>query len=176
MNETPNVTIGRTGEAMGSAPVSVMDVATGNERNELQQAVTLGDFLPKSRKTKAPVLVINKNNSYYHMPIDKAQEAVRDGRLEIVNVGDPDYVEGTKKALGRPDGFNAGQAIQTFGHSVHAEDIGKLDSDKVIRQAEEAAKKFKADKANGLVSVKELPPDLTTFEGKKKRGRPKLRI
>lgn len=140
--------------------------------NEHGQELDANHRVIDNKANRRPTLIQNDFNQYKFVPREVAEEMVKAHKAVIIEVHDgEEYVKGTKLALGVWQGFKPGEMIQMNGKAVPVEDIGKLDTKSIIQKAEEAVKQFSADKEAGIVPVKELPPSLATFAGKKRANR-----
>lgn len=117
---------------------------------------------------KTPTLIQNDTNQYVIVPRYLAEERVKLNKAVILTPAHgKEYLDGMKLALGIHDGANVGDFVQKNGKFVHAADLGKIDVAGILKGAEEAVKKYEADKKTGLVHATEMPPELDTFQGKK---------
>ena len=135
----------------------------------LKPELAYKDGEPVKPKSKKAVLIQNKANSYKFVSEELAQYMVKDHEAIEVLPSDPDYIDGTRKALGFFEGFTAGDTIQMGGKFVKPEAIGKLDIESIIKQAEKDVKDFGDGKA--VIPVKKMPASLDTFDGKKRDRR-----
>ena len=135
----------------------------GEEAQELQRSGKCRILDPYE-----PVLIQNDHNSYTFVRAERAEDMCREKKAVIMQPNDPDFVRGTKLAMGvDPDGqFAKGQMIQRFGKPVGIEDIGYFDVDQTIKAAEELAATLKADEKTGLVT--ENLPAADSFLGKER--------
>lgn len=127
--------------------------------------------LPVHRRQKKPVLCQNRGGSYRFVPEDLAKEGISEGKLIEMTPDMPDFIKGVKLAIGIWDGFKPGEVVQMFGEAVHAEDLGKFDADKIIKAAEKTVEEWSKGKRDGIITAKELPPGLETFDGKARAQR-----
>ena len=135
----------------------------------LRPELAYKDGEPVKAKSKKAVLIQNKANSYKFVPEELAEDMVKAHEAVEVLPSDPDYLEGTKKALGFWEGFAAGETIQMGGKIVRPEAIGKLDVDAIIKAAEKEVKDYGEGKL--VIPVKKLPASMETFAGKKHNRR-----
>lgn len=103
---------------------------------------------------------------YVFVPEDLAADMVKSHKAVYVTPRSPDYVEGVKLALGRPDGFKIGESIQIGGKAFRAEDVGMFDTAGALKAAKEAAEAIinAGDEAVEQAIIK----DPASFAGKHK--------
>lgn len=122
---------------------------------------------------KTPTLVQNTVGSYKMVPKWLADELVGRHEVVLLKKTDPEYIDALKLALGVPDGFKKGEAVQMKGRAVKAEEIGAVDVAAIIRQAEaEVAALTKDDAPGVIIAAKELPAGAKGFQERlRTRGR-----
>lgn len=104
---------------------------------------------------------------YVFVAEDLAADMVKAHKAVYVTPRSPDYLEGVKLALGRPDGFKIGEAIQIGGKAFRAEDIGMFDTAGAIKAAKEAADAILNATEDAAVETAALK-DPASFAGKHK--------
>src|SRR3990167_9703058 len=122
------------------------------------------DGVKVDKQDRTPTLIQNKNGNYTFAPRHLAIQLEKKYKAVILKPSDPDYVSGTKLAVGFYDGFKPGELIQIGGKAVMPEQIGAVDTKSIIEAAEEAAKQSK--KGGGIEVVNDLPESLSNFDKK----------
>ena len=122
-----------------------------------------------TREDRTPTLIQNDTSSYKFVPKFLADELVKKGRAIILTPKHgEEYVRGTRLAFGNVEGFKKGEVIQIGGKAMRAEEIGIIDSDTAIKQAEKAVADAQGDDAVMAASLK----DPSAFGNKVERQRP----
>ena len=93
---------------------------------------------------------------------DLAAEMVKKHQAVYVTPRSPDYLAGVKLALGRPDGFKPGDAVQIGGKAFEASDIGLFDAEGAIKAAQAAIEDAQGDDPAMTAVLK----DPASFAGK----------
>ena len=135
----------------------------------LRPELAYRDGEPVKAKSKKPVLIQNKANSYKFVSEENAKQMIKDHEAVEVLPSDPDFLDGTKKALGFWENKKPHETIQMGGKFVTVEEIGKLNIDDMIKAAEKAVKDYGEGKL--IIPVNKMPAALETFAGKKHNRR-----
>lgn len=117
-------------------------------------------------------IIQNQFDQYVFCKAEDAEERERMHKAHIMQPNEPDYMRARHLALGLdPDGgFKRGEMIQRNGQACGIEDIGRFDTDRVLKAGAEFVKDMQVDDKTGLI-IENLP-DPASFAGK---NRPALR-
>jgi hypothetical protein len=134
---------------------------------KIKPELTHKDGVRVSKKSKVAVLIQNEVGSYKYVPEELANDLVKEHKAVIMKPTDPDYLKAVRLAIGVVEGFAAGECIQFGGKAMRPEEIGKLDTKRIIADAEALVKDLTDE--DGIVKVKELPESLESFSAKQRQ-------
>lgn len=132
------------------------------------------DGIPTKALDKTPTLIQNDTGSFKMVPKYLADEMVKAHTAVIMRPTDPDYLDGIKLGLGVWEGFKKGEVIQMRGKAVRPEDIGTLDIEAIIKQAQAEVAAAAKDGGEKVAPVNELPPGMARFQ-ERERSRARKR-